>query len=198
GPGGPHLPAGGPGGIAGRAGPPGLADGLRPFGGLARVRDVRPGGHAPGARRVPALRPGARGAVAALALAVPPQGPAVVRGPRAVTHERGTLMTQIEAARKGVVTEEMRFVAGREDLDAELVRDEVARGRMVIPANKVHLQKKLEPMAIGVASACKINANIGNSAVTSKIDDELEKLHPAVHLGAHTVMDLPNGGDTDP
>src|SRR5213592_2990453 len=106
-------------------------------------------------------------------------------------------MTQIESARKGVITEEMRFVAEREDLDAELIRAEVARGRMVIPANKVHLQKKLEPMAIGVASRCKINANIGNSAVTSKIDDELEKLHTAVHLGADTVMDLSTGGNID-
>src|SRR5262250_3048367 len=106
-------------------------------------------------------------------------------------------MTQIEAARKGIITEEMKFVADREELDAELVRDEVARGRMVIPANTVHLQKSLEPMAIGVASKCKINANIGNSAVTSKIDDELEKLHTAVHLGADTVMDLSTGGNID-
>ncbi|HYT92231.1 MAG TPA: phosphomethylpyrimidine synthase ThiC [Gemmataceae bacterium] len=106
-------------------------------------------------------------------------------------------MTQLEAARKGIVTEEMRFVANREDLDVELIRDEVARGRMVIPANTVHLQKRLEPMCIGVASACKINANIGNSAVTSKIDEELEKLHTAVHLGADTVMDLSTGGNID-
>src|SRR3984957_20314832 len=106
-------------------------------------------------------------------------------------------MTQMEAARKGVVTDEMRYVAEREDLDAELIRDEVARGRMVIPANKVHLTKRLEPMGMGVASKCKINANIGNSAVVSKIDDELEKLHTAVHLGADTVMDLSTGGDID-
>src|SRR6476646_7130770 len=106
-------------------------------------------------------------------------------------------MTQLEAARKGQITEQMHFVAQREDLPPELVRDEVARGRMVIPANKVHLTKKLEPMCIGVASKCKINANIGNSAVTSKIDDELEKLHTAVHLGSDTVMDLSTGGDID-
>src|SRR5437588_5465919 len=106
-------------------------------------------------------------------------------------------MTQIEAARKGVVTDEMHYVARREDLEPELIRDEVARGRMVIPANIVHLSKRLEPMAIGVAALCKINANIGNSAVTSKIDDELEKLHTAVHLGADTVMDLSTGGDID-
>jgi phosphomethylpyrimidine synthase len=106
-------------------------------------------------------------------------------------------MTQLEAARQGLITDEMHFVAQREDLDAELIRAEVARGRMVIPANKVHLQKKLEPMGIGVASKCKINANIGNSAVTSKANDELEKLHTAVHLGADTVMDLSTGGDID-
>src|SRR5438477_10661341 len=106
-------------------------------------------------------------------------------------------MTQIEAARQGLVTDAMRFVAAREDLDAELVRDEVARGRMVIPANKVHLQKRLEPMGIGITAKCKINANIGNSAVTSKVDDELEKLHTAVHLGADTVMDLSTGGNID-
>src|SRR5437867_10803682 len=106
-------------------------------------------------------------------------------------------MTQFEAARQGTITEEMRFVARREDLEPELIRDEVARGRMVIPANKVHLQKRLEPMAIGVAGLCKINANIGNSAVTSKIDEELEKLHTAVHLGADTVMDLSTSGNID-
>src|SRR4051812_16119875 len=106
-------------------------------------------------------------------------------------------MTQLEAARGGTVTPEMEFVARREDLDAELVRSEVARGRMVIPANVNHLAKRLEPMAIGVASACKINANIGNSAVTGTAEDELEKLHTAVHLGADTVMDLSTGGEID-
>src|SRR6266851_227217 len=106
-------------------------------------------------------------------------------------------MTQLEAARQGVITEEMRFVAAREDLDPELIRDEVGRGRMVIPANTVHLTKKLEPMCIGVAAACKINANIGNSAVTGDAAGELEKLHTAVHLGADTVMDLSTGGDID-
>src|SRR5437868_12215033 len=106
-------------------------------------------------------------------------------------------MTQIEAARQGVITEPMKYVAAREELDPELIRAEVARGRMVIPANKVHLQKRLEPMGIGVAAKCKINANIGNSAVTGTVDDELEKLHTAVHLGADTVMDLSTGGNID-
>ena len=106
-------------------------------------------------------------------------------------------MTQIESARAGTVTPEMQYVATREDLDPELVRSEVARGRMVIPANVEHLKGKLEPMAIGIASMCKINANIGNSAVTGKVEDELEKLHTAVHLGADTVMDLSTGGNID-
>src|ERR1700680_3139599 len=106
-------------------------------------------------------------------------------------------MTQLEAARQGLITEEMNYVAHREDLDVELIRAEVARGRLVIPANTVHLTKALEPMGIGVACKCKINANIGNSAVTSMVDEELEKLHTAVHLGADTVMDLSTGGDID-
>ena len=73
------------------------------------------------------------------------------------------------------------------------MRDEVARGRMIIPANINH--PELEPMCIGVASLCKINSNIGNSAVTSNIDEELKKLHTSVHYGADTVMDLSTGGD---
>ncbi len=68
---------------------------------------------------------------------------------------------------------------------------------MVIPANKVHLKGSLEPMCIGIAAKCKINANIGNSAVTSNLAEELEKLHTAVHYGADTVMDLSTGKDID-
>jgi len=101
--------------------------------------------------------------------------------------------SQMHYARRGFVTEEMRYVAEREKLTPELVRDEVARGRMIIPANINH--PELEPMGIGVASLCKINANIGNSAVTSNIGEELNKLHTAVHYGADTVMDLSTGGD---
>src|SRR5271154_3408843 len=106
-------------------------------------------------------------------------------------------MTQIEQARAGVITPEMQYVARRENLSPETIRDEVARGRMVIPANKVHLQGRLEPMCIGVAAKTKINANIGNSAVTSDIDGELEKLHTAVHFGSDTVMDLSTGRNID-
>ena len=102
-------------------------------------------------------------------------------------------MTQMYFARQGIVTEEMEYVARRERVDPELVRSEVARGRAIIPANIQH--RNLEPTGIGIAFRCKINANIGNSAVTSNIEAELEKLHRAVHYGADTVMDLSTGGD---
>ena len=101
-------------------------------------------------------------------------------------------VSQMHFARKGLITEEMLYVADREKLPPALVRDEVAAGRMIIPANINH--PELEPMAIGVASLCKINANIGNSAITSNVDEELKKLHTAVHFGADTVMDLSTGG----
>ena len=107
------------------------------------------------------------------------------------------MATQIQAARAGEITPEMEFVANRESLSPELIRDEVGAGRMVIPANTVHLGKNLEPMCIGIAAKCKINANIGNSAVTSDIKGELEKLHTSVHHGADTVMDLSTGKNID-
>src|SRR6266498_2620074 len=102
-------------------------------------------------------------------------------------------MTQMHFARKGLVTEEMLYVAGREKLSPELVRTRVAEGKMIIPANINH--PELEPMCIGVDSLCKINANIGNSAVTSNVEEELKKLHTSVHYGADTMMDLSTGGD---
>jgi phosphomethylpyrimidine synthase len=101
-------------------------------------------------------------------------------------------VSQMHFARKGLITEEMQYVAEREHITPELVRDELAAGRLIIPANINH--PELEPMAIGVASKCKINANIGNSAVTSNVDEELKKLHTSVHYGADTVMDLSTGG----
>ncbi len=107
------------------------------------------------------------------------------------------MTTQLMAARAGEVTPEMEFVAQREQLPVETIRQEVAAGRMVIPANKVHLAGRLEPMCIGIAAKCKINANIGNSAVTSDSGEELRKLHTAVHYGADTVMDLSTGKDID-
>ena len=106
-------------------------------------------------------------------------------------------VTQMHHARQGTITPAMQRVAEREHLPAELIRDEVAAGRLVIPANINHLAKRLDPMAIGAVAAVKINANIGNSAVESDIDGELEKLHHAVHYGADTVMDLSTGGNID-
>ena len=102
-------------------------------------------------------------------------------------------VSQMHYARLGIITEEMKYVAKREKIAPEVVRDEVARGRAIIPANINH--RNLEPMGIGVAFKCKINANIGNSATTSNIDEELEKLHRSVHYGSDTVMDLSTGGD---
>ncbi len=102
-------------------------------------------------------------------------------------------VSQMHFARQGVITEEMEYIAKREKLEPELIRSEVARGRMIVPANVNH--RNLEPMAIGIASKCKINANIGNSSTSSNIDEELKKLHHAVHYGADTVMDLSTGGD---
>jgi phosphomethylpyrimidine synthase len=107
----------------------------------------------------------------------------------------GETATQMHHARQGVVTPEIRRVAEREGVEPEVVRSEVARGRMVIPANVNHAA--LDPMAIGIQALCKINANIGNSAIDSNIDKELEKLHMAVHYGADTVMDLSTGGNID-
>src|SRR5271157_2840140 len=112
---------------------------------------------------------------------------------KAATANGNRNMSQMHFARQGVLTEEMRFVAGREKIEPELVRSEIARGRMIIPANVNH--RNLEPMGIGIASKCKINANIGNSSTSSNIEEELKKLHHAVHYGADTVMDLSTGGD---
>ncbi len=103
----------------------------------------------------------------------------------------GTGITQLHFARRGEITEEMEFVALREGLEPEFVRAEVARGRAIIPANIRH--PELEPMAIGRQFRVKINANIGNSAVTSSIEEEVEKLRWATLWGADTVMDLSTG-----
>ena len=101
--------------------------------------------------------------------------------------------TQMHYARRGEITEEMRFCALREGVTPEFVRDEVARGRAIIPANINHPEP--EPMIIGRNFLVKINANIGNSAVASSIDEEVEKLRWATRWGADTVMDLSTGDD---
>ena len=107
-------------------------------------------------------------------------------------------ITQMARARAGEITPEMKRVAEKEKVDAEFVRTEVARGRAIIPANINHLKNdRMDPMIIGINFQCKINANIGNSATTSNIDEELKKLHNSVHYHADTVMDLSTGGDLD-
>jgi len=105
-------------------------------------------------------------------------------------------VTQLESARVGVVTPSMQRVAEREPhLTAEQVRDEVAAGRMVIPANRVHLGYQLDPMCIGRASKTKVNANMGASPVSSGTEEEVEKLRWAEKWGGDTVMDLSTGGN---
>src|SRR5262245_45098307 len=107
-------------------------------------------------------------------------------------------VTQLEFARLGSVTPQMRRVAEREPhLSPEQVRDEVAAGRMVIPANPAHLRFRLDPMCIGRASRTKVNANMGASPVASDTSEEVEKLRWAERWGADTVMDLSTGGDLD-
>jgi phosphomethylpyrimidine synthase len=107
-----------------------------------------------------------------------------------VVSDRGT---QLQRARAGEITAEMAFIAAREGVAPELVRDEVARGRAVIPAN--HNHREAEPMIIGKAFTVKVNANIGNSAVSSSIADEVDKMVWATRWGADTIMDLSTGRD---
>ncbi|MDE0579839.1 MAG: phosphomethylpyrimidine synthase ThiC [bacterium] len=112
---------------------------------------------------------------------------------RPVLRAKGAAVTQMAYARRGEITPEMEFIAIRERLDAELVRSEVARGRAIIPANVNHPES--EPMIIGRKFLTKVNANIGNSAVTSSIAEEVEKMTWAARWGADTVMDLSTGSD---
>jgi phosphomethylpyrimidine synthase len=116
---------------------------------------------------------------------------------RAVPNDLGfTPVTQLEHARLGIITPEMERVAEREaHLSAEQVRDEVAAGRMIIPANRNHLRHRLDAMCIGRASLTKVNANMGASPVSSSTDEEVEKLAWAERWSADTVMDLSTGGD---
>ncbi|HET9752124.1 MAG TPA: phosphomethylpyrimidine synthase ThiC, partial [Myxococcales bacterium] len=102
-------------------------------------------------------------------------------------------VSQMHFARQGILTGEMQHVARREGLPADLIRSEVARGRMIIPANLNH--PELEPMCIGIAATCKINANIGNSQIDGDASSELEKLRGCLKYGADTIMDLSTGGD---
>lgn len=105
--------------------------------------------------------------------------------------QKGKNVTQLHYAKKGMITPEMEFIAIRENMDPEFVRDEVARGRAIIPANINH--PEIEPMIIGRNFHVKINANIGNSAVTSSIENEVEKMTWATRWGADNIMDLSTG-----
>jgi phosphomethylpyrimidine synthase len=139
-------------------------------------------------RRRPVAQHGGEATAVPLVRSAPDLIPAALQRP--VLRGNGPI-TQLHYARRGEITEEMEFVALREGLPAEVVRSEVARGRAIIPANINH--PELEPMIIGRGFHVKINANIGNSAVKSSIDDEVEKLRWATLWGADTVMDLSTG-----
>jgi phosphomethylpyrimidine synthase len=115
--------------------------------------------------------------------------PALERRP--LRAKPGQNVSQMHYARKGMITPEMEFIAIREGVEPEFVRSEVARGRAIIPANVNHPES--EPMIIGRNFLVKINANIGNSAVASSIDEEVEKMRWATHWGGDTVMDLSTG-----
>ena len=110
-------------------------------------------------------------------------------------HKDDEVRTQMYYAKRGIITPDMEYVAKVEKIDPELVRSEIARGRLIIPANVNH--KHLVPMAIGIASSCKINANIGSSALASDIEGEIEKVDVCLKHGADTIMDLSTGGDLD-
>ena len=110
-------------------------------------------------------------------------------------HKDDEVRTQMYYAKRGIITPDMEYVAKVEKIDPELVRSEIARGRLIIPANVNH--KHLVPMAIGIASSCKINANIGSSALASDIQGEIEKVDVCLKHGADTIMDLSTGGDLD-
>lgn len=112
-------------------------------------------------------------------------------------HNKSTLQvnTQLFHAKQGVITEQMQKVAQDENLSPELVRSEIARGRLIIPANINHTN--LKPIGIGLAARTKINANIGSSSLASDIDEEIKKTKIAIKYGADTIMDLSTGGDLD-
>ena len=118
-----------------------------------------------------------------------------MRAQRVQKRTKDSIPTQLYYAKNGIITEEMHYIANIENLEAELICKEVARGRLIIPANINH--RNLVPMGIGIATRTKINANIGSSQIVEDIDDEVAKLQTAIKYGADTVMDLSTGGDLD-
>jgi len=107
------------------------------------------------------------------------------------------MTTQLQAARAGKITEQIKFVAKFENDDAKLVRDELAAGRLVIPANKLHLKTGLKPTGIGRLLRTKVNANIGTSSERCSLEAEIKKMQVALAAGADAIMDLSTGGDLD-
>ena len=105
------------------------------------------------------------------------------------------MATQLQIARSGTVSDEVKFVAKAENVDAELIRKEIAAGRLIIPANKQHLKTNLMPAGIGRILSTKVNANIGTSSVRSSVEVELEKMQAALDAGADSIMDLSTGGN---
>ncbi len=108
---------------------------------------------------------------------------------------KDSIRTQLHYAKKGIITKEMEYVANVENLSPELIRQEIERGRLIIPANINHTN--LEPMGIGIATRTKINSNIGSSSLASSIEEEVEKVKVSIKYGADTIMDLSTGGDLD-
>jgi len=111
--------------------------------------------------------------------------------------ESRKMATQLQIARGGTISDEVKLVAKTENIDAELIREEIAAGRLVIPANKQHLKTNLVPAGIGRILSTKVNANIGTSSVRSSVQTELEKMQAALDAGADAMMDLSTGGNLD-
>jgi len=107
------------------------------------------------------------------------------------------MATQLQTARAGTISEQAKYVAEAENVDAGFIWEEIAAGRLVIPANKLHLKTNLKPVGIGRALTTKVNANIGMSSIRSTIEDELEKMRVALDAGADAIMDLSTGGNLD-
>lgn len=107
------------------------------------------------------------------------------------------MVTQLQNARTGKITSAVKFVAKTEGIDAEIIRDEITAGRLVIPANKLHLKTNLKPIGIGRLLTTKVNANIGTSSVRSSVKAEIKKMQVALSAGADAIMDLSTGGNLD-
>jgi len=107
------------------------------------------------------------------------------------------MATQLQSARAGTITDQVKFVAEKENIGAESIRENIAAGKLIIPANKLHLKTNLKPVGVGRLLATKVNANIGTSSVRYSVEAEIEKMQTALDAGADAIMDLSTGGDLD-